>query len=138
VWAVDEAHLPHYLLPRQCPRVCWATPGSGHALLGSPARRVIAVEIAWASRLMHAGLNVHRLAPDGFTVLDAIAGYWVCGDEVRVENVRRVEDCFTALAEHDVELRLTPSLWPYFDAVVAETGDFSAIRMRNARPRIDT
>jgi hypothetical protein len=22
VWAVDEKHLPNYLLPRDCPRVC--------------------------------------------------------------------------------------------------------------------
>jgi hypothetical protein len=39
------------------------------------------------------------------------------------------------LAEHDVEVRLTASLWPYVDAVVAAGDEFSAIRMRNARPR---
>ena len=135
VWAVDEARLPHYLLPRQCPRVCWATPAGGrHALLGSPAARVIAVEHKWAPRLLNAGLNVHSLDPHGFTLLDAIAGYWVGEGDVRVREVRRVEDCFTALAEHDVEVRLTTSLWPYLDAVTT-TGDFSAIRIRNAQPR---
>jgi hypothetical protein len=97
--------------------------------------RVIVVEHTWAPRLPHAGLNVHQLDPLGFTVLDDIAGYWVNERDVRVQQVRRVEDCFTALAGYDVELRLTPSLWPYFDAVVAATGDFSAIRMRNAQPR---
>jgi hypothetical protein len=136
VWAVDEAHLPHYLLPRQCPRVCWATPAGGHhALLGSPAARVITVEHSWGPQLRHAGLNVHQLDPHGFVLLDPIAGYWVNDREVRVQSVRRVEDCYATLAEYDVELRLTPSLWPYFDAVVANTGDFSAIRMRNAQPR---
>jgi hypothetical protein len=138
VWAVDGKHLPHYLLPRDCPRVCWATPATGrHELLGSPAGRVIVVEHKWAPRLRHAGLNVHQLDPAGFTLLDAVAGYWVCPREVRVERVRRVEDCFAALAEHDVELRLAASLWPYVDAVVANTADFSAIRMRNAQPRTD-
>ena len=44
VWAVDEEHLPHYLLPRDCPRVCWATGDAAGPLLGSPARRVVAVE----------------------------------------------------------------------------------------------
>jgi hypothetical protein len=135
VWAVDEAHLPHYLLPRQCPRVCWATPPDPHPLLGSPAARVIAVEHEWAPDLLRAGLNVHHLDPHGFTLLDAIAGYWVCAQDVRVQQVRRVEDSFAALAGHDVEVRLTSSLWPYFDAVVATTGDFSAIRMRNAQAR---
>jgi hypothetical protein len=135
VWAVDETHLPHYLLPRQCPRVCWATPGAHHWLLSSPAARVIVVEHRWAPQLLRAGLNVHRLDPRGFTLLDATAGYWISEQDVRVQQVRRVEDCFTAVAEHDVELRLTPSLWPYVDAVVAATPEFSAIRMRNAQPR---
>lgn len=136
VWAVDEAHLPHYLLPRQCPRVCWATPADGrHARLGSPAARVIAVEHKWAPDLRRAGLNVHRLDPAGFTPIDAIAGYWVSAQDVPVLQVRRVEDCFDALAGYDVEVRLVRSLWPYRDAVVANTSDFSVIRMRNAQPR---
>jgi hypothetical protein len=120
-------------VPRQCPRVCWATPHAPHALLGSPAARVIAVEHRWAPGLLHAGLNVHRLEVEGFTLLDATAGYWISEHVVRVQDVSRVEDSFTALAEHDVELRLTPSLWPYVDAVVAAEAEFSAIRMRNAR-----
>ncbi|AEV84699.1 hypothetical protein ACWT_3676 [Actinoplanes sp. SE50] len=132
VWAVDEEHLPHYLLPRQCPRVCWAVGGPRRDLLCSPAARVVAVEHGWASRLLAAGLNVHLLDPAGFTLLDATAGYWVSAEPARVTAVRRVDDCFTALAAHDVELRLTPSLWPYVDAVVQAGGEFSAIRMRNA------
>lgn len=137
VWAVDETHLPNYLLPRHCPRVCWATPRGHRALLSSPAARVIAVEHSWAPQLLRAGLNVHDLDPQGFTLLDATAGYWISERDVRVHEVRRVEDCFTALAEKGVELRLTPSLWPYVDAVVAAAGEFSTIRMRNAQPRTD-
>ncbi|HLF07146.1 MAG TPA: hypothetical protein VI893_08265, partial [Thermoplasmata archaeon] len=27
VWAISEAHMPHYLFPRDCPRVCfWPGP----------------------------------------------------------------------------------------------------------------
>lgn len=136
VWAVDETHLANYLVPRQCPRVCWAAPPADHPLLRSPAARVVVVEHRWAHRLRHAGLNVHHLDLQGFTLLDATAGYWVSGDDVEVQRVRRVEDCFTALAELDVELRLATSLWPYADAVVAAGGEFSAIRMRNALPRV--
>lgn len=135
VWAVDEPHLPHYLLPRQCPRVCWAPPRPQHALLGSAADRVVAVEHRWAPRLLRAGLNVHLLEPAGFTPLDLTAGYWVTGQAVRVRQVRRVDDCFAALAEQGVEVRLVASLWPYVDAVVAAAARFSAIRMRNAAPR---
>jgi hypothetical protein len=135
VWAVDEKRLPNYLLPRQCPRVCWAVNrAESDALLSSPAARVVAVEHGWVPDLMHAGLNVHCLDRASFTLLDATAGYWVSEQDVAVEDVRRVENCFTALAEYDVEVRLTPWLWPYVDAVVAAGAEFSAIRLRNARP----
>lgn len=135
VWAVDETHLPNYLLPRDCPRVCWATPNAEHALLSSPAARVIAIEHHWAPQLLHAGLNVHQLEPQGFTLLDATAGYWINEQPAPVQDIRRVENCFTTLAEHDIELRLTPTLWPYLDAVTATSAEFSGIRMRNAHPR---
>lgn len=116
--------------------MCWTSAGAlSDGLLSSPAARVIAVEHQWASRLLGAGLNVHLLDTAGFTMLDSAAGYWVSEQVVRVQGVRRVEDCFAALAEQDVELRLTPSLWLYADAVVASGGEFSAIRMRNARLR---
>lgn len=129
VWAVDETRLPNYLLPRECPRVCWATPPAQHSLLSSPAARVIVVEHQWLSRLLQAALNVHQLDSANFTLLDATAGYWVSERTARVRDVRQVDDCLTALGQHDIEVRLTASLWPYVDAVVAGGGDFSAIRM---------
>lgn len=136
VWAVDEKRLPNYLLPRQCPRVCWATdPASPDTLLGSPAARVITVEHGWLPQLTQTNLNVHLLADTGFTLIDATAGYWVSEHDTRVEDVQQVENCLTALADYDVEVRCTPSLWPYVDAVVAAKAEFSAIRLRNARPR---
>src|SRR4051812_27429179 len=127
VWAVDEVHLPNYLLPRQCPRVCWATRSESAALLASPAGRVIAVEHGWMSELTQATLHVHELDPSGFTLLDAAAGYWINEGDVPVHEVQRIDDCLAALAERAVELRATTSLWPYADAVVADGGEFSLI-----------
>ena len=118
--------------------MCWAAPRAPHSLLSSPASRVIAVEHRWLSRLRQARLNVHHLDPADFMLLDDTAGYWVSERAVRVLHVHRVEDCLTALAEHDVEVRLTASLWQYVDAVVAAGKEFSAIRMRNADPRQTT
>jgi hypothetical protein len=34
-----------------------------------------------------------------------------------------------------IQLRVLDNLWPFWDAVVASTVDFSGIRLRNARPR---
>lgn len=80
-------------------------------------------------------LNVHHLDSTHFTLLDPTAGYWVSDRAAGVQDVHRVDDCLTALAQQNVEVRLTTSLWPYVDAVVADAGEFSAIRMRNAHPR---
>jgi hypothetical protein len=135
VWAVDEEHLPNYLLPRECPRVCWATAPQLPALLAAPSGRVIAVEHGWVPAVQAAQLYVHELDPSRFTLLDAVAGYWVSETEATVRRVELIEDCLRALAEHDVELRMTASLWPYIDAVVEAGGEFSVIRSRNARPR---
>jgi hypothetical protein len=96
---------------------------------------VVAIEHGWVPRLLDAGLNVHRLDPAGFSVLDAGAGYWVSEREAAVADVRRVDDCFAAVAGAGAELRLAPSLWPYVDAVRDGAAEFSAIRMRNAVPR---
>jgi hypothetical protein len=96
---------------------------------------VIVVEHRWLSRLLRAGLTVHHLDSANFALLDPAAGYWVSERTARVQDVRQVDDCLTALGQHDVEVRLTASLWPYVDAVVAGGGEFSAIRMRNALPR---
>jgi hypothetical protein len=135
VWAVDVEHLVNYLLPRDCPRVTWATPDGGDPMLRSPAPRVVVVEHAWASRLTGAGLTVHRLDAAGFTLLDRGAGYWVSERDAAVLGVDRVDDCFAAIAATGAELRLTADLWPYVDAVVEGGVEFSVIRKRNARPR---
>jgi hypothetical protein len=90
VWAVDEEHLVNYLLPRDCPRVTWAAGDGGDPVLRSPAPRVVVVEHAWASRLLGAGLTVHRLDPAGFAVLDRGAGYWVSERDTAVLEVRHV------------------------------------------------
>jgi hypothetical protein len=37
--------------------------------------------------------------------------------------------------EAGIQLRVLPSLWPFWDAVVASTLGYSGIRLRNARPR---
>ena len=135
VWAVDETHLANYLLPRDCPRVCWLALSGRDPLLASPAPRVIAIEHAWADRLAPIALYVHELLGRDFESIDAIAGYWVSRATACVREVRVVENCLTALAEHDAELRIAPTLWPYIDAVTESATDFSVIQARNAQPR---
>jgi hypothetical protein len=139
VWAIDRAHLRNYLLPRDCPRVTFhAKPGSDPAdvdRLLAGARSVVAIESGWVPRLLETRLYRYALPPGSFTRADAGAGYWVSRTAVAPLAVTAIPDLLAALLEEDVELRITPSLWPLYDRVVESTLQFSIIRMRNARPR---
>jgi len=68
-------------------------------------------------------------------VHDAGAGYYVSREAVSPQGVTPITDLLAELTRRDVELRVTPSLWPLRDAVAASTLQFSIIRMRNAAPR---
>src|SRR5262249_39640998 len=67
VWAVDEAHLRNYLLPRDCPRVTFyagpaTNPSDIDSFLGSsPA--VVAVEAGWFDRLRTSRLYCYHPPP---------------------------------------------------------------------------
>ena len=70
VWAVAESHLPNYLLPRDCPRICFRPgPGTTHSdrqtfLIG--ARRVVAIEASWLDRVRDCALAVYEMPPETF------------------------------------------------------------------------
>ena len=73
VWAVDEARLRNYLLPRDCPRVTfYARPSRLAAahdeplLSGTTASRVIAVESAWLAGIRTTSLFCYELDAAGF------------------------------------------------------------------------
>jgi hypothetical protein len=142
VWAVDEPRLPNYLLPRDCPRVCFApgpdtTPDDARLFFPGGQRRTIAIEEAWAARVAACRLFVYELPPHAFLLHDITAGYWV--SPVRVPAIRHVEidDLPAELARRGADLIRLPSLWPLFDAVRRSSVSFSAIRMRNAQPRTE-
>lgn len=142
VWAIDEQHLGHYLLPRDCPRVCFREgPDTAEAdrhrlLLGDPAARVIAIEANWWERVRAATMFVYDLPAQTFQLLDATAGYYVSQAAVTPQARRPVDDLPAAILALGHELRVVPDLWPVRDAVVASTLAFSVIRWRNVSPRI--
>ena len=139
VFAIEERLLHNYLLPRDCPRVTfYARPDSDPAdvarLLGvTDSRHVVAIESGWLDRVRQTTLWLYEFPAATFEVIDAGAGYWVSRVAVEPLAVTRIDDVLGELARRDVELRLTPSLWPLRDAVLASTLQFSFIRMRNAQ-----
>ncbi|MCC3371774.1 DUF6886 family protein [Cohnella sp. REN36] len=139
VWAIDEAHLVHYLFPRDCPRVIYADSDAvseedrSRFFSMSAARKIIAVERAWYERIRDGALYQYRFASEGFVCADAIAGYYTTTEPVEPVSVARVDRLLDRIVAADCELRFTPSLFPLRDAILASTlTDFSIIRFRNA------
>jgi hypothetical protein len=142
VWAIDEAHAPLYWFPRECPRVaCWPLPTTTaedrERFLGHTAARwVIAIEGAWLDRLRQTALYAYRLPGDTFRPQGAHGGpgYYLSRERVVPLGVEPVGDLLARHAAARIELRITPSLWPLHNALLAATLHFSMVRMRNAQP----
>jgi hypothetical protein len=141
VWAVDDAHLHNYLLPRDCPRVTFyplpdSLPEDLERLMCGGSRAVVAIESGWFDAAREAALNLYRLPAESFTCIDAGAGYWISRETVMPLSVEAVADPLGELVRRGVELRVLNSLWGLRDRVIGSSLQFSVIRIRNAAPRI--
>ena len=139
VWAIDEARLRNYLMPRNCPRVTYyagteTSREDVEQFLGSSSA-VIAVESAWFDRFRSCRLYCYQLPAETFACLDECAGYFVSRSSVVPAGVSIIDDVIGELLRIGVELRFVPNLWPLRDAVASSTLQFSIIRMHNAQPR---
>lgn len=139
VWALSEPFLPNYLLPRDCPRICFragerTTPEDRERFLAG-ADHVVAFEASWLERVRTARLALYEMPPETF--IDALleAGYWISRESVVPLSMTVVEDALTALTAAGVEVRVLQDFWPLCDAVAGSSLRFSIIRKRNAAPR---
>jgi hypothetical protein len=135
VWAIEERMACNYLLPRDCPRVCFRATGGVESHLLEGADAVVAIEAAWLERVRTAVLFRYELPTAGFALEDLTAGYWTSAEAVTPLRVDRITDPPERIAEAGARLVVLPSLWPLHDEVMASGLDFSMIRMRNAAPR---
>jgi hypothetical protein len=141
VWAIDEAHLVNYLLPRDCPRVTFALAASTSEadrtrFFPAAVSRVVAIEAGWLVRAMTTAVYVYTLPPETFELFDANAGYWISREAVKRQGVTEIRVAALEITRRGAEVRLVESLWPLHDAVAASTLEFSMIRMRNAKQRL--
>ena len=142
VWAIDEAHAPLFWFPRDCPRVAyWALPTSAPEdiarFLGhTTARWVIAIEGAWLEWMRQVRLYAYRLPGDSFQPQGPHGGpgYYLSREAVAPLSVEPVGDLLARHVAANIELRITPSLWPLRRALIPATLHFSMVRMRNALP----
>ena len=139
VWAVAESHLANYLLPRDCPRICFraspATTAEDRQRFLGGSNVVVAFEAAWLGRVRSSGLTLYEMPPELFAEALPEAGYWISRDRVTPVGHRRIDDLLGALADLGAEVRVLPDFWPLRDAVVGSSLQFSIIRTRNAEPR---
>ena len=142
VWGLEPAKSYLYLFPRDCPRVTFfiaehtTDADVGRFFAHTDATRVVAIESDWLERLNTTTLYLYELPRDSFELQDEAAGYWVSRESVLPLRVEPVGDLMAALLDTGVEVRVMPSLWPLYEAVVASTLGFSIIRWRNAAPRV--
>ncbi len=127
VWAIDEEHLAHYLLPRDCPRVCGYT---------ERHQRFMAIESRWFEHAFHQTLFLYHLEPGSFHCVDAVAGYFVSEQVCLPTHVEIEDKPLERIVNLGLELHVVTSLWPVQEQVVNSGQDFSCIRMRYAQPPV--
>lgn len=143
VWAIDDAHLHTYLLPRDCPRITfWRKADSAERdvlrFLGSTtARHVLCIESGWLARAMNHRLYIYEMPAATFELEDDNAGHYISRQAVTPLGVTIIDQPLVHLVQRDVELRVMPSLWELREAIVDSTLAFSITRMRNAAPPPD-
>ena len=142
VWAIDEAHAPLYWFPRDCPRAAWwrlptTTPDDAERWLSATsARMVLAVESAWLRAIQTCPLFVYHFDPTAFEDLHDHGCHVAYQTVTPLGPAEPVGELLARHADANVELRITPNLWPLHRALVPTTLHWSFIRMRNALPEV--
>ena len=140
VWAVDYDRCPDYWFPRQCPRaMAWVQPDTTledrERIIGpGGGSRVHAVEYGWLERMRTVELYAYRFDAREFRPFGEPVHAQVAEREVRpLGPAERVGDLFELFEEAGIQLRVLPTLLPFWDQVITSTLGFSGIRLRNAR-----
>jgi hypothetical protein len=142
VWAVDTRHVPMFWFPRDCPRGCiWASSSTTHEdrerfFAQSDATRIHVIETDWLDRVRECRLYAYRLPVEAFSPHE-VGGYWVSTQPVEAVGQAVIDDLLGRHAAARIELRVTPSIWPFWRRVADSTVEFSGSRLRNAAPHPD-
>jgi hypothetical protein len=141
VWAIDDAHVPAYWFPRDCPRgTFWAGDKTADEdverfLTGDRARRVHALQSDWLEVFRAGRIYAYRLPSESFEEYPRANGYWVSSAPVEPVEVLDLGDLLARHAEAGIELRVVPDLRGLWNRVIGSTLEFSGIRLRNLSSR---
>lgn len=95
------------------------------------------IESAWLERVRACRLFAYRLPTEPFEPHDEVGGYWITTQTVDAVEQIEVGDLLARHAAAGIELRITPSIWPFWQRVANSTLEFSGSRLRNAAPHPD-
>jgi hypothetical protein len=114
-----------------------------------PLRRIVSGSSAKAPRRestssRRAGCRACKGAACTPTVLPAevfrpheVGGYWVAGEPVEAIEQVIIDDLAGRHAAARIELRITPSIWPFWRRAANSTVEFSGSRLGNSAPHPD-
>lgn len=139
VWAINEACLPNFLTPRDCPRVAYyataaTSPEDIERFFSSSSRHCVAIEHGWYARMRRTTLYLYEFDTANFYLQDRCAGYYVSESIETPVSQTAIPDLFGALLERDVEIRILNNLWRLGNRVQQSSLNWSLCRMRNAKP----
>ncbi|WP_261131221.1 DUF6886 family protein [Bacillus sp. Marseille-Q3570] len=136
VWAIDKAHSPLYLFPRNCPRIAfWKNAHTTNEDIQAykvDTRMVIVIEKGWVERWKSAVLYQYMFNGKSFKCFDRNAGYYTSRSTVVPTSVKRLEGLPLLLEKEGIELRCLPTLKSVRNEIPRSTLSFSMIRLRNA------
>lgn len=123
VWAISQKELANYLLPRECPRVCYRN---------EFGEKIIAVEEGWMDAIQSTQLYIYHFEPHSFVEQNPIAGYWLSRSPVVPIKMQVIESPLLELAKRNLTLKILPHLHSEKEQVLNNYEHFSIIRFRNA------
>ena len=138
VWSLEEAPVPHWLTPRDCPRVGYrAVPGTTREdiakFFASSARHGVAIEHDWHKKMAETTLYLYEFDPANF-YWDEQAGFFVSDKTEIPIGVTKYDCLFEELARRNIEIRIMNNLWAFSEEVMQSTLKWSRCRMKNATP----
>ena len=137
VWAIDDAHRPMYLFPRECPRILlWTTPETkredyDYWWQGSSKKVLAYIEEACLERVQTETIYRYEMPSTTFEDIRD-AGMWVSKVAVKPLRLETLSNLPQEHQAHDVELRVLENLLP-LKGVWRSSLHASGIRLRNAQ-----
>ena len=138
VWAIDEARLPNFLTPRDCPRVTYhigenTTEADSARFLTAGFSHAVILEEDWRERMRHTVLTLYEMDPADFVLQDPVAGYYVAKTTQIPVAVYTVTDPLAELHRRKVLVCFVENLWPLAESIQKSSLNWSLCRMKNAK-----